>query len=193
MNVTCTQCGKSIFVMNSLAGKKVKCQCGTIVAVPAAAAPASKPMFKPGSLKLPPKPQLKAGLKLASGITGAPPSKAPAPTPAPAPEAAPAPVAEPAPAPAPEPVAKEEPAAAPAAEPAPAPAHVPEPIPEPVPQVTPAPVQEPAPAPAPASAPEGAVVADLATRLTKLKSLFDMGVISAEEHASQRARILAEI
>ena len=38
MNVTCSECGKSIFVMNSLAGKKVKCQCGAIVAVPAAQA-----------------------------------------------------------------------------------------------------------------------------------------------------------
>ena len=196
MNVTCSQCGKSIFVMNSLAGKKVKCQCGAIVAVPAAQEPAGKPMFKPGSLKLPPKPQLRPGLKLRGDAksdaaksdaattgqedhkTETPPIPAPAPAPAPEPPPASAPVPEPAP----------EPAAAPA----PAPEPVPEPAPAPAPAPAPEPAPEPAPAPAPA-APAPAPVADLATRLGKLKALFDMGAITAEEHAAQRARILAEI
>ncbi len=200
MNVTCSQCGKSIFVMNSLAGKKVKCQCGAIVAVPAAQEPAGKPMFKPGSLKLPPKPQLRPGLKLRGDAksdvaksdvtpTGQEDSKTetpptPAPTPAPAPEPPPAPAHEPAPAPEPEPA------------PAPAPEPVPEPAPVPAPAPVPEPAPEPAPTPAPAPAPvasEPAPVADLATRLGKLKALFDMGAITAEEHAAQRARILAEI
>ena len=119
MNITCPQCNKSIFVMNSLAGKKVKCQCGAIVAVPAAQEPAGKPMFKPGSLKLPPKPQLRPGLKLRGDAksdvaksdvtpTGQEDSKTettptPAPTPAPAPEPPPAPAPAPEPAPEPEP------------------------------------------------------------------------------------------
>ena len=191
MNITCPQCNKSIFVMNSLAGKKVKCQCGAIVAVPAAQEPAGKPMFKPGSLKLPPKPQLRPGLKLRGDAksdaaptgqednkTETPPT--PAPTPAPAPEPPPAPAHEPAPAP----------------EPEPAPAPAPEPVPEPppAPEPAPAPVVEPPPAPAAAPvSPAGASANDLATRLGKLKALFDMGAITAEEHAAQRARILSEI
>ena len=206
MNVTCSQCGKSIFVMNSLAGKKVKCQCGAIVAVPAAQEPAGKPMFKPGSLKLPPKPQLRPGLKLRGDAksdatksdatpTGQEDNKketppTPAPTPAPAPEPPPAPA--PVPEPAPEPAAAPAPAPEPVPEPAPAPAPAPAPTPAPAPAPVPEPAPEPAPAPAPA-AQAPAPVADLATRLGKLKALFDMGAITAEEHAAQRARILAEI
>lgn len=128
-----------------------------------------------------------------------------APKPAPAP--APAPVEAPKPAPAPAPAPKEEP------KPAPAPAPKEEPKPAPAPKAEPKPAPAPAPVPAPKpmveeikaepvkEVPKAAAVTggeeyksmsleEFQTAVMKLKAMLDSGVMTSEEFAAEKAKLL---